>query len=154
MSTARRLSNISSHYRVEWMRPDEYRPALLDALEALREIAEFADCEPTEASIIEAFQDKQGEVDDLTSQLEEADPGGARLEEALQAKAELEEKINALRDDLSSATRERDEARAMLTEKAPLLDAFSDSLAMARRFVAQAETAQVKPRHVRKARSA
>jgi hypothetical protein len=121
--------------------PDaDLRDRLIATLETLHGIGKALDCDPTESAIVERWEDATGQIVDLEN--EAVDNSSDRLEEALQEKAELEERVTKL-----EALRAEDALRLKACE--PLLAAFSDSLAMARRFVSLAEQSKIKPEHVR-----
>jgi chromosome segregation ATPase len=122
--------------------PDaDLRSALVASLETLHLLAGVLDCDPIEGALIQAAEEQRLEAKEAREACEAAED---RLEERLQEPAE------DLRDRLATAEEERDQALARLSQVEPLLDAYSDHLAMARRFVSAAEGAGVKVRHVRK----
>ena len=129
----------------------DLRLALIDALDALHEIADALDTRTSASAILSAVQELKDEKEGADEARDEAESAlveaEARLEEKLQAPAETE--LASLREKLAEATGARTEALVRLAKVEPLIDAYSDMLAYARKFTTIAESAGVQTRHVR-----
>jgi hypothetical protein len=133
----------------------DLRERLTDAYESLYEIVEVTekhrpgDCydwihglPPCDL----ALSGVKGVLEDLEEKENECDEAQRDTTEPLLRTQQFEE----LENELIAVKKERDEALSRLAQVESLIDAYSDLLAMARKFVTLAGNAGVKTRHVRK----
>jgi hypothetical protein len=108
---------------------DELRERLTDAIESLHYIAAALDEDDARPSNVDAMlQGIAWLKDDATEAKDQAEKAENRLEEELQSNASLD------REELVKVTDERDAALERLAKVEPLIESYSDLLAIARRF--------------------
>lgn len=127
--------------KVERIADADLRERLADALETIDEIARALDVSANE--ILD-------EIEGIKASAKEAEAGRdraeGRLEEKLQEEGSVEERLAAV-------AKERDELAARLVDPAGgIVEAYSDMLAMARKFVSRADAVRKPTRHVREVR--
>jgi chromosome segregation ATPase len=155
------MSHWKAYASVREVPESELRGALVSALETLHYVAEALEVDGTgEEKILDAIQELKDEKKGAEDAADEAESrehaAEARLEEKLQAEGDTEtgqlrKQVAKLQQELEDEKHQHDLAKERLAKVEPLLDAYSDTLAFARKFVTLAEGAGVKPRHVRPA---
>jgi phage shock protein A len=129
------------------VRDEDLREALIDALDRLSDVA-VALGDDLYDDIVDSIEGLRAETREAR---EERDNAEVRLEEVLQSAERIE--IEDLRKERDDALALRDDAEAKLAKASPLLEAYSDTLAFARKFVTLAGEAGVKSRHARRKRA-
>lgn len=146
------MSHWKAYARVREVPETELRGALVSALETLHYVANALEVSGMgEESLLDAIQELKDEKQGAETAQYEAEE---KLEEKLQAEGDTEtgqlrKQIAELQQELEDEKCQHDLAKERLRKVEPLLDAYSDTLAFARKFVTLAEGAGVKPRHVR-----
>jgi hypothetical protein len=122
---------------------DQLRERLTEALFELAQVDAILDADRYDG------QTRADAIEGLRAECKDAHAARDDAEERFEAHLQKvhDDKFRA---EYARIEAERDDLRARLAKVEPLLDAYSDTLAFARRFVTLAEGSGVKPRHVRR----